>query len=267
MSDEKNAFEKFRPIEIDDLDKFILPRLSNKVLIEIDESEVKKTVGGIITEGIESHAFAKNTLRRGKVVKACKEIVPTRNESEFIMWQTDVQVKPGDIVYINHFDMRNSYYISQGERLMKLVPYASIICALRDGEITMCNGYTLLEDVEETLYPGTLEIKRKIDDQGIVRYIGEPNKRYYLPIMMHDHSKFIEKGIAGREVYGKCDGHLLVTDKRKSDPSSGSVKIGDRVMIGDLERVWYLEEWAYARFDHRKLYRVCQQRNIIAVLE
>lgn len=266
MTDKRNEFEKYVPIEIEDLDRFTINELSNKVLIEIDESEVEETVGGIITTGIKKFSFAKNALRRGTVVKTCKEIIPTRNESEFTLWQTDVQIKRGDVVYLNHFDMLNSYYISFEGRLMKIIPYASIICAMRNQRVIMCNGYALLEDYTETFTYGDVEIKKKLDDQGIIRYIGKPNKMYYLPILKRDHEKYIGKGMASREIYGSCDGHYLVRNKKKSDPAYRSIKVGDRVIIGSSERVFYLEEWAYARFNQRKLYRVCQQHNLIAVL-
>lgn len=264
MSENINEFEKFVPIEIMDLDRFSIAELSNKVLIEINEEEVEKSVGGVITKGIKKFAFAKNTVRRGKVIKTCDKITPTRNENDFIMWQTDIQIQPGDEVWLNYFDVLNSYDLVYGERKMKMVPYVSIICTVRNNEVIMCNGYTLLEDYEEVIGAGPFSYKVKKKEQGIIRYIGKPNKRYYLPIMIKDHSKYIGKGMASSKIYGTCDGHYLVANKLKSDPGPKQLKVGDRVLIDDIRRVFNLEEWAYARFDNRKLYRVCQQSNIIA---
>ena len=265
MSDKKNEFEKLVSVEIEDVDSLTIAYTSNKVLIEFDESEVEETVGGIYTKGVKEHAFAKNTVRRGKVIKTCERIVPTRNEYDFTMWQTEIQIIPGDEVWINYFDMLNSYSLHHDDTTMKLIPYTSIICAVRDGEVIMCNGYTLLEDYEEEEGFGDFTWKEKMADQGIIRYIGQPNEMYYLPIMERDHSAYIKKGLGGAKVYGRCDGHLIIKNKSKSDPGPKQLKVGDRVLIGEPKRLFYLEEWAYARFDNRKLYRVCQQYNIIAV--
>ena len=74
MSDKKNEFEKLVSVEIEDVDSLTIAYTSNKVLIEFDESEVEETVGGIYTKGVKEHAFAKNTVRRGKVIKTCGKL-------------------------------------------------------------------------------------------------------------------------------------------------------------------------------------------------
>jgi hypothetical protein len=267
MSESKNEFEYFMPYEIDDLESFQIADTTNKVLIQVFPEDTDETIGGIQTKGLDTHSFARYTGRRGKVIKTCERIVPTRNCTEFTMWQTDIEIMPGDEVWLNFFDKLHSYDFRHKDMYLKLVPYASIICARRDGKTIMCNGYVLIERyVEEVKYIERV-IVNEIYNQGIIKYVGKPNKRYYLPILSHDKAKYIEKGLGTSEVYGSCDGHFLVGNKKKNDPPEGTLKKGQRVVIGQTDRLFDLEEYAFAFFEDRKVYRVCQQYNIIAIIE
>jgi len=264
MTAQKNKFEYFIPFVLDDIENLRIVESTNKVLIQIFPEDSEESVGGIITKGLNHFAFAKHAGRRGKVIKTCQKIIPCKNDTEFLLWQTDVQVKPGDEVWINYFDNLNSYPFTHKDMDLKIIPYSAIICAIRDDEIIMCNGYTLLEDYTETVGFGEHKFEKKVNDQGIVRHIGKPNIRYYIPVVKHTRTDKIREGRIGREIYGKADLEYLCEDLSKHDHKEGELKEGDRVLIGDLRRVWYLEEWMYARFDNRKLFRVCQQYNIIA---
>ena len=264
MTTQKNQFEYYVPYELDELESLRIVETTNKVLIQIFPEDAEETVGGIYTKGIKPFGFAKNTTRRAKVIKTCERIVPGKTEAEFTLWQTDVQVKPGDEIYINYFDNLNSYDFTYQDMDIKLIPYIGIICAIRDGEVIMCNGYVLLEDYEESVGFGEHKFERKIADQGIVRHIGKPNKRYYIPVVKHTRASKIREGRIGSVIYGRSDLEYICEDRWKHDHEEGELQDGDRVVIGDVRKVWYLEEWSYARFDKRKMYRVCQQYNIIA---
>ena len=123
MKKEKNEFEYFLPFRIDDLKSFRLAESANKVLIRIYPEETEETVGGLITKGVGHFAIAKNTVRRGEVIKTCKSFIPGKNAVDYTIWHTEIQIREGDEVWLNHFDMNNSFDFYHGDMLMKLIPY------------------------------------------------------------------------------------------------------------------------------------------------
>ncbi len=241
-----NQFELIVPYKID-LDRFRIGPNSNKVLIEVFPDDVKKTVGGIITEGIAPHNFAGFATRRGKVIKTCNKIIITQNDVDSQIWECDVEVKPGDTVYINHMDAWNSYmFTDDDKRIMRLVPYNSIQLAKRDEEVIMCNGYILYEQIKnEVKYVlGGKEVElmgnKYVENEGIVKYVGSLNRRYRIPG---------DKKDLPRKDYG-----------------TEELKVGDRFRIEDPRKTWDLECYNFAIFDNRKMYKIVQRYNISAIL-
>jgi len=239
----KNPFEFIVPYKID-VD--LIGDYSNHVLIEVFLEDVKKTVGGIITEGIEDRNFAGFATRRGRVIKSCSQIFIAENYQGAQMHECDVEIMVDDIVYIDHNVAWNSYmFTDDNKRIMRLIPYSSIQLAVRNGDVIMCNGFILYEKVErEKKYflngkPIELFGNKYIENQGIVKYVGSLNKRYHYP------------------------GDVFRMNR--TDVGTEKLKPGDRFLIENPNKTWDLENWAFAIFDNRKIYKVIRRHNISAI--
>jgi hypothetical protein len=120
-------------------------------------------------------------------------------------WETEQEVQVGDIAYFNKLSVMKAQKL--GEYL--LIPYQRCYCVKRGEQIIPINGYTLIEPVleEQKLKSEVLVLDcvaeyaeivakdithqasfrndlkpapklKELKSQGIVRYIGKPNKRY-----------------------------------------------------------------------------------------
>lgn len=241
----KNEFELLTPIRIN-LDKFKIGPKTNKVLVEVFPEDVRKTVGGIITYGLESYNWAGFATRRGIVIQACSNITIAEDDRSSQIWECDVEVGEGDTVYVNHFDAWNSYiFTDDNKRIMRLVPYNAIQLAIRGNEVIMCNGYVLYEQIEEndTFIIAGKEVKRVgkkyIENEGVVKYAGSLNRKYRIP---------------GDK-----------KDLKRTDYGTEELKTGDRFLIEDPRKTWDLESYAFAIFDNRKMYKIVQRWNISAI--
>lgn len=234
----KNIWERFLQYEIEDLDKFIIPQ--NKVLIEVDESEYDKTVGGIIT--VREHDFAAHAVRRGKVVKNPSILYSNLKDPESMPWDCDLDTKENDIVYIAHSDSYHSIPFNYKDKTFKLINYDGIVFALRGEEIIMCNGYILLEKIFDKIKFG--EYEKKIEDKnfGIIRAVGKPNRK------RKTYSKLLKREVFEQE-------------------SQVELEVGKKVYIADPSRVFELEDYSHAVFDERKIYNVCNRRRLGAIMD
>ena len=259
-----NEFETYIPIEID-IDNFSLQEGTNKVFVRVYQEDVKETVGGIITEGLDHFKFAEHTERRGMVVKTVKTIQPGQNGIETMMHDTDVEIREGDEVYFNYLDNINSFIYKCKDEIYKLIPYSSIILAKRKDEVVMCNGYLLLESVTKEKPSNVYIPKEEEYREGIVKHAGSLNKMYYQVIMYNDIDKFLENN-PDKNIYAYNDKYVLINHPDRTDYGTKNIKEGDHVLLGDTRWKFPLEVYAYARFDERKVYYVCPRHCIVAIL-
>jgi len=260
----KNEFENYAVYDIEDLDAFRLIEGTNMVLVEVFKSDVEKTIGGLITEGMDHFNFAEHTERRGRVVKTVEKFVPGRTGREVTMWQTDIDIEIGDEVYFNYFDKINSYLYRYQERNFVLMPYTAIILARRGKRTIMCNGYVLLEKLPPDEKKGLIYIPRPLRDrEWKILYHGEPNERHFLVVQPNDLQKYLLRN-PDKKVYAQGDGYMLVNNPNRSD--SPDLKRGDKVFITDKRWMFDLEVYAYARFDNRKIHTVCPRHCIQATI-
>ena len=233
----KNAWERYLEYEIQDWDRFRIPH--NRVLVEIDPQEYETTVGGILV--VKDTNLAAHATRRGVVRKLPHSLVCTINEGTTMPWECDMDLQVGDEVYMTAQDSYNCYTFTYEDKVMKLVDYSGLLLAKRGEDIAMLNGYLLIEKVTKEVGFGAYKKEEEDPNFGIVHAVGKPNKRIK---GHHPHEK--------KEVF--------VEDIQTE------INIGDKIYIHDRTRTFDLEDFAHARFDNRKIYKVCSRRRVAAVV-
>lgn len=234
MIGKKNIWERYLEYEIGDLDNFKIP--ANKVLIEYDPSGTEKTIGGIMV--VKEMDFASHANRTGKVVKLPNILYCQVKDPGSMPWKCDIDIKVGDEIYMVHSDSYNCYLFGHNGKHLKLVDYSGILLAKEGENVKMCNGYVLLEKVfEKNEKFGFKETEN--ERYGIVKAIGKPNT------WIKGYDKNLKKEIL-----------------RKANDIN--LKIGEKVYIHDVSRVFDLEDYQHAKFDNRKIYKVCSRDRISA---
>jgi len=111
-----------------------------------------------------------------------------REITEYSMeWDTDLEVKVGDIVYFRLVNLLESqtdakYYDSTviiNGQVAILMPYDDLIAKVNNDLLEPLNGYILVEPIIHNNNIGYFEVpsKRSVTE-GIVKFIGKPNKHY-----------------------------------------------------------------------------------------
>lgn len=90
----------------------------------------------------------------------------------------DMELVVGDIVFINLSESLNTWVFSFKGEIYHLVRYDSIICAKRGDDLYTVNGNILISPVEEVTTFREHTIKRLLPKQGVVEYLGKPNRDY-----------------------------------------------------------------------------------------
>lgn len=233
----KNEWEYLLEEHISDLDKFTIPH--NRVLVELDPLATEKTLGGIYV--VKDHDFAAHAVRWGKVIKIPKNLYCQVGDTSSMSWECDIDIQEGDEICMIHQDSYYGLPFYYKDVYHRLVDYGGIILARRDGEIIMCNGFILLEKVFEVVRAGVYE--KEVEDKrwGVIKAVGKPNRRY------KSYDKDYKKEVL------------------KLDSQVG-LKVGDKVFIEDISRVFELEDWAHAILDNRKIFKVASRRRLGAVV-
>jgi co-chaperonin GroES (HSP10) len=234
----KNAWERYLEFTIEDWENFRIPH--NRVLVELNPEETERTIGGIIV--VKEHNFAAHATRRGIVKKTPHSLVCNINQGETMPWETDMELKIGDEVYMTFQDSNYGYPFTYKGNYMRMIDYSGILLAKRDKEIIMCNGYVLLEKIINKKTFGAYTKEEEDPNFAIVHAIGKPNRR------IKGYDKHLQEEVFTKDV-------------------SIDLKIGDKVYINDHTRVFDLEDFAHANFDNRKIYKVCSRRRIAAIIE
>jgi hypothetical protein len=102
----------------------------------------------------------------------------------FMEWETPMELEVGDQVWVNYLAILKALEVDiEGEKC-KLVPYSKIYFALRGEAVIALNGYVLVEPIPEPEIKTSLILKSEPKEkktEGIVRYFGMPNTRYFDP--------------------------------------------------------------------------------------
>lgn len=234
----KNVWERYLEYEIEDWENFRIP--CNKVLIDFNPLENECTNGGIIV--VRDMNFASHAIRRGIVKKVPEKLYCQLRDPSSMPWVCDMDLKIGDEVYLTHQDSYHAYLFSYKEHTYKLVDYSGILLAKNNDQLTMCNGYLLLEKTKKIFKYLNYEVEKEVKEYGIIKAIGKPNKFY-------------------KTYDSKYKKEVLKEDSQQD------FQIGQKVFIEDITRVFDLEDFMHAKFDNRKIYNVCSRRRLGAIVE
>jgi len=145
--------------------------LNNFVLLGNPTSTEK--IGGL---------FIDTTYKPEDHVEIINEVIAVPDHLKFNEWETEMQLKVGDKVWVNYLSIIKGERVQVGGEVYVLVPYEKIILTKRGDDIVMLNGYVLIEPVlEETQQSGIiilLKQAKQASQRGYVRHMGIPNKRY-----------------------------------------------------------------------------------------
>jgi co-chaperonin GroES (HSP10) len=235
--DTRNDFERKRKQRVLSIDSLI--PMPNYMIVKFNNNH-EKTVGGIITsEGAKSFEYSKYSDRSGIVIKPPYQLTCEKGDESSMLWETDIMVQKGDEVFFDATEDLHSQKIICGDSEYSICRYDAAVLAKRGKEIVMLNGYVLLEPIYITKKALEFEKKEMVFNEGMVRYLGMPNKKY--------------------RVKGK--------NKNYRSDEGCPINIGDYVWLSDPQLVWFLEDFCFAIFDDRKMYRVCKRYMIGGIFE
>ena len=189
-----------------DIEKIGRP-VCNKILIQVkDTFDEFKTPGGIdIINCVDKEAWADSPgftisefiIRYGKVVR-----VPFSVSKGSFDYETTLEVKPGDIVYMNSISFKeHTPLVCEGEKYL-LVDYHEVIFRIRNGEITPVNGFCLFKAVPKETTVLQYTTRQNITERWLLTH-----KPDYLNKELNPRNEFID-------IWEKNDiVHLLVRDK------------------------------------------------------
>jgi co-chaperonin GroES (HSP10) len=182
-----------------------------------------------------------NADRVYEVIKIPEEITEEKS-----WWMTDVEVKPGDLVWVKPVDALNAPEVFDEEgNEYRLLKYFSLIVARRKKAVIPLNGNILMTNVysRKLAVEGLVLVQKARIEVGLakVEYVGTPN-RYYC----HKKKLDLDAGINIQP------GQIIILDVFNKNTDIISRK--------------YLEEEMFARFDPGKNYFYDQRRSIHGIL-
>ena len=198
--------------------KKIVP-LGNMVLIKPErESDQIITESGIKLYIDPTFDEEKHAVRYGEVMAVPDVITYGLFSRRSIDWETDMELKVGDMVFINPgatIQAENfGEYIFVGEKKHYFIRYDEIYLALRKKKMIMLNGFILIKPVKEKqVKPKKIilpdAIKKKVSEKyGIVKKVGTPNRGYY----------FGTKKVRGKDYEEVKEGDKIIFKKFNNIP-------------------------------------------------
>lgn len=233
----KNDFELLDTIVVKDISDIVL--MPNKVLVQFKDNH-SKTVGGIETNvSAIAGNYAAYSDRVATVFGVPEKLTCVKNKEHTMLWECDVDIEVGDEVFFDPTESLHSQkvYCEKDKQTYAISFYGSIVLAKRKDTVIMCNGYVLLEQVYEEKSKLGLEKEKPIFNQGIVSYVGKPNKRYR---------------VKNKNGYYRTD-------------EGCDIKVGDMVLLDMPQYTWMLEDWCFAVFDNRNMYKVAKRYMICGI--
>jgi co-chaperonin GroES (HSP10) len=231
------TYELLKTQRLDDIST--LKVLPNKVLVKFQD-HTNKTVGGIITEGVEQSSEYKAVFskRVAEVIKVPDKLTCNDKIQSSMAWEpAAIEIEPGDIVYFDHQESAHAQRVSSKGIIYSIVNYSSLALAKRGDKVIMLNGNILFSKSYRKDSADIINKPIENENYGTVRYIGKPNKRYRLKESPHTYRT------------DECD-----------------LKVGDRVVFG--MPTWNLEDWAFASFTgDREVLRCGKRYMVSAVVE
>jgi hypothetical protein len=122
----------------------------------------------------------------GRVVKCPPKLYYNEDDPHNSMpWDTDMELKIGDLVWFNLIESLNANEIEVDDKIVRIIPYTDVYVAKRPDkrlvdQVICLNGYVLLAQIPlPKLSDLDVTSEEKIyEDRGGVRYLGTPNRAY-----------------------------------------------------------------------------------------
>lgn len=184
---------------------------NNNVLIEIDIDT--QTGSGLM---MDLTFNPENVPRFGKVVSVPVNLIYGKNIDGMIdqdhnnEWDTNINIKEGDIVYFDYLmaikmlgwklrDILDQYndngqWVIIDDKLHIFLEYDSLYLRIRGKEIKTLNGYMIIKPISNNnMFMMEQENNMR---EGICKFSGEPNKEYY-----EDHKHTIMPKVGERVIF------------------------------------------------------------------
>lgn len=171
--------KKIYQLTQEELNNFQLVGNTNKVLVKVHDPILNKTTGsGILMVAPTDMDWNPDIHadRYGIVQK-----VPETLNFKRMMWETEIEIEYGDLIWYDYLMSLNSDSIFVGEVEYKLMDYQFLYVAKRWDEIVPLNGYCLFEPKEDKLTTKSdlilIHEGRDIRQAKMI-YAGRKNKKY-----------------------------------------------------------------------------------------
>ena len=196
--------------------------MNNQVLIRVYfiPKDGVRTKSGIILAGMEWNENER-VARFGTVAKmpnklVFKEDLPQHDKGNALYHmehKTEIDIEVGDVVYFGRIAGGSSPIVKCGDITYFLVNYAELIMRIRDEVITPLNGFAIVSPVQQDkieIKGLILNFNKKQNRQlGVVKYLGNPNERYYGSIMKDAECEVGDAVIFKGEFFMELDDDLF----------------------------------------------------------
>lgn len=233
--------DKEKHQEIEGVNIETLELTNNYVLCKRVTNNVEDGINGIVypKQYHQNEKLPQNVDRVFKVIRIPNEITPERT-----FWMTNIEVKPGDTVWVNYIDALNSPNVYDEDGVeYRLLSYFSLIVAKRKKAVIPLNGRVIMSNIYASKLESKwihLSMKSKIEYAlAKVEYVGTPNK-YYFDVDDSDEGIDIKRG------------DVVILDLINKNTASMSRK--------------YIEDELYSKFNDKKMYFYEQRRDIYGIL-
>lgn len=172
---------------------------NNFIFIKLDsENSLIKLKNGFQLYMDNSFEPEKNATVTGEVWGLPSHLSYCGEPNKDMPWLTDMELRMHDkvIIYylsvINALKKENMRFIVEGEDKYIFVPYNTIYAIVRGENVIPCNGYCLIEKVEDPAITREKDrmkamgmelviLDRRVSNQvtfGKIKYLGKPNQEY-----------------------------------------------------------------------------------------
>lgn len=133
-----------------------------------------------------------NAKTAGVVIQVPDKLCFAPKESVSLPWDTDMELKVGDVVVYNYLAVKNATDMGFvfGDGAIAL-PYDSIYAAIRNDQVICINGFILVEPEKERIVTDLFvpdnaqDLSKQI---GTVVYAGTPNRGYKIDVLVNGYT-------------------------------------------------------------------------------
>jgi hypothetical protein len=172
-------------IEIEDINDLKVVEGNNTLLVESIQDTSKYVNTDILV--VKNWHKALHATRFFRVIKAPKCVFFNPKYNHSVLYDTQMEVVEGDIIYINHLESLNSFVYTFKDKTYHTIKYDNIQCVVRGDEVIPVNGYVLFRPIEVVHKYLEHEVPELSSNEVIVEKVGIPNKDYKRNWMFEKH--------------------------------------------------------------------------------